>query len=133
MTLSRRKLIRLGLSNACNFSLHQPSQQYLLDNINKADITQMRSGSVHLEIWFDNINITKDGQITIFDFDFCGNGWLCYDIAYYILQLHSTEKDVTQCDLKVESFLKGYHSLTHITDEERRILPMLGVSLYFFT
>jgi len=108
------------------------AQQYLLDHINKADITQLRSGSVHLDIWFDNMNITKDGQITIFDFDFCGNGWLCYDIAYYILQLHSTEKDVGQCDLKVKSFLNGYESVTKITDEERRILPMLGVNLYFF-
>ena len=108
------------------------AQQYLLDEINKADVTQLRSGAVHLDIWFDNMNITKDGQITIFDFDFCGNGWLCYDIAYYILQLHSTEKDISQRDLKVEYFLRGYESVTKITDEERRILPILGVSLYFF-
>jgi len=108
------------------------AQQYLIGEINKADITKLRSGAVHLDIWFDNMNITKDGQITIFDFDFCGNGWLCYDIAYYILQLHSTEKGVTQRDLKVEAFLKGYESVTPISDEERRILPMLGVSLYFF-
>lgn len=108
------------------------AQQYLLNEINKADVTQLRSGSIHLDIWFDNMNITKDGQITIFDFDFCGNGWLCYDIAYYILQLHSTEKDISQRDLKVEYFLRGYESVTKITDEERRILPILGVSLYFF-
>lgn len=108
------------------------AQQYLLEHIHKADTSQLRSGSVHLDIWFDNMNITKDGEITIFDFDFCGNGWLCYDIAYYILQLHSTEKDVAQRDLKVQSFLRGYESVTQITDEERRILPILGVSLYFF-
>ncbi len=108
------------------------AQQYLIGEISKADITQLRSGSVHLDIWFDNMNITNDGQITIFDFDFCGNGWLCYDIAYYLLQLHSTEKDVGQRDLKEEAFLKGYASVTQITDEERRMLPMLGVSLYFF-
>ncbi|WP_069661348.1 phosphotransferase enzyme family protein [Arcticibacter eurypsychrophilus] len=108
------------------------AQQYLLNEINKADLTQLRSGSVHLDIWFDNMNITNDGQITIFDFDFCGNGWLCYDIAYYILQLHSTEKDISQSDLKVEYFLRGYESVTKITDEERRMLPIIGVSLYFF-
>ncbi|SHF23417.1 phosphotransferase enzyme family protein [Pedobacter caeni] len=108
------------------------AQQYLLDAINKADVTQLRSGSVHLDIWFDNMNITNDGLITIFDFDFCGNGWLCYDIAYYILQLYSTEKDTSQRDMKVAYFLRGYESVTKITDEERRMLPMLGVSLYFF-
>jgi Ser/Thr protein kinase RdoA (MazF antagonist) len=108
------------------------AQQHLIDEITRADRSQLRSGAVHLDIWFDNINITKDGKITIFDFDFCGNGWLCYDIAYYILQLHSTEKEVSQRDLKIESFLKGYESVTKITDEERRLLPILGVSLYFF-
>lgn len=78
------------------------------------------------------MNITKDGQITIFDFDFCGNGWLSYDIAYYILQLHSTEHDNSQRNLKAAYFLRGYESVTKISDEEKRILPMLGVSLYFF-
>jgi Ser/Thr protein kinase RdoA (MazF antagonist) len=107
-------------------------RKYLLNEINNIDITQLRQGALHLDIWFDNINITKDGQITLFDFDFCGNGWLCYDIAYYILQLYSTEKEVCERDLKVDNFLKGYESVTGMTDEERRILPMLGVSLYFF-
>jgi len=108
------------------------AQEYLLNEINKTDSTQLRHGVLHLDIWFDNMNITKDGQITIFDFDFCGNGWLCYDIAYYILQLHSTEKDGSERDLKIESFLKGYESVTQITEEERRLLPLFGVSLYFF-
>jgi Ser/Thr protein kinase RdoA (MazF antagonist) len=108
------------------------AQKFLLNGMKDTDDTQLRSGSVHLDIWFDNMNITKSGEITIFDFDFCGNGWLCYDIAYYILQLHSTEKDVSERALKVECFLKGYESVTRITDEERRILPMLRVSLYFF-
>jgi Ser/Thr protein kinase RdoA (MazF antagonist) len=108
------------------------AQQYLLDEIDKADVTQLRQGAVHLDIWFDNMNISNDGHITLFDFDFCGNGWLCYDIAYYILQLHSTEKEVCERDLKIESFLKGYESVTLITYEERRLVPILGVSLYFF-
>ncbi len=71
-------------------------------------------------------------EVTLYDFDFCGNGWLCYDIAYYILQLHSTEKDENECELKVNAFLKGYESITKITHDEKRLLPVLGVSLYFF-
>ena len=80
------------------------AQQYLLKEISKADTIQVRQGAVHLDIWFDNMNITNDGKITIFDFDFCGNGWLCYDLAYYILQLHSTEKDINERDQKIEYF-----------------------------
>jgi Ser/Thr protein kinase RdoA (MazF antagonist) len=108
------------------------AQKYLLNEIANADETQMRKGAVHLDIWFDNMNITKDGVVTIFDFDFCGNGWLAYDIAYNILQIHSTEKDVTERELKKKSFIEGYESVTPISAEEKRLLPVLGVSLYFF-
>lgn len=108
------------------------TQQYLLDEFLKADIAKIRQGVVHLDIWFDNLNITKDGKITIFDFDFCGNGWLCLDIAYYILQVYSIERDEAICQSKVDSFLAGYESITAISDEEKRIISMLGVSIYFF-
>jgi Ser/Thr protein kinase RdoA (MazF antagonist) len=108
------------------------AQQYLLNELTNADADKIRNGVVHLDIWFDNLSIDKNGEVTLFDFDFCGNGWLCYDIAYYILQINSTEKDDNECRLKTEAFLNGYESITKISDEERRLLPALGVSLYFF-
>lgn len=108
------------------------AQQYLLNELNQADESQIRNGAVHLDIWFDNLSIDQDNEVTLFDFDFCGNGWLCYDIAYYLLQLHSTEKDEMECKLKTDAFLKGYEAVAKISDEERRLLPALGVSLYFF-
>ncbi|WP_170061090.1 phosphotransferase [Spirosoma aerolatum] len=108
------------------------TQQYLLNQFATIDQSQTRQGVVHLDIWFDNLNIAKDGTITLFDFDFCGNGLLCFDIAYYILQIHSTETDVAEFYKKKESFLHGYESITPISDEEKRLLPMLGESIYFF-
>ncbi|HWZ05245.1 MAG TPA: phosphotransferase [Mucilaginibacter sp.] len=108
------------------------AQKYLLDEFKHFDKTRLRLGAVHLDIWFDNISIDNDAGITLFDFDFCGNGWLCYDVAYYILQLNSTEKDDAECKLKTEAFFNGYESVTKLTIEEKRIIPMLGVALYFF-
>ncbi len=108
------------------------TQKYLLDKLAKLDAGKLRLGVVHMDIWFDNLNITKGGDVTIFDFDFCGNGWLCLDLAYYILQLHSTEKVEAERDEKLKSFFAGYESITKITDEEKRLLPMLGVCMYFF-
>jgi Ser/Thr protein kinase RdoA (MazF antagonist) len=108
------------------------AQKYLLNEFKNLNAAQLRQGAVHLDIWFDNMAIDADERITLFDFDFCGNGLLCYDVAYYILQLNSTEKDDTECKLKTEAFLSGYESVIKLTDEEKRIIPMLGVSLYFF-
>jgi len=111
----------------------QSAQRYLLKEFQKADISKIRQGIVHLDIWFDNMNITEDNDITIFDFDFCGNGWLCLDIAYYILQLHNIEKyEAKDYQPKLDSFIKGYESITKISIEEKRLIPLLGVSLYFF-
>ncbi|HMR89718.1 MAG TPA: phosphotransferase [Saprospiraceae bacterium] len=109
------------------------AQSYLLKEFESADMSQIRQGIVHLDIWFDNLNITPDNHVTIFDFDFCGNGWLCLDVAYYILQLHNIEKyEAEDYQPKVDHFLKGYDSVTPLSAEEKRLIPMLGVSLYFF-
>lgn len=79
------------------------------------------------------MNLTADNQLTIFDFDFCGNGWLCLDVAYYVLQLHNIEKyEATEYQPKLDYFIKGYESVTPLSNEEKRLLPTLGVSLYFF-
>jgi len=110
----------------------QSAQKHLLQEIENADVEDIRTGVVHLDIWFDNIAISKEGAISIFDFDFCGNGWLCLDVAYYVLQLHSLERDQEVCDSKVKNFLEGYESVTPLSAEEKRLLPHLGVALYFF-
>jgi len=108
------------------------TQQYLHKQLEKVDTSQIRQGVVHLDIWFDNLNILNERDITIFDFDFCGNGWQCLDIGYYIMQIHSTEANENEYKLKAESFLKGYESVTPLSNEERRILPMLGECIYLF-
>ena len=108
------------------------AKKYLLNELTAADMSAIRNGAVHLDIWFDNLSIDENNEVTLFDFDFCGNGWLCYDIAYYILQINSTEKDEEECRLKTEAFLSGYESVTEISEEEKRLLPALGVGLYFF-
>jgi len=108
------------------------AQEYLRTEFANINEQEVRRGVVHLDIWFDNLNITSDGTITLFDFDFCGNGILALDIAYYILQIHSTEPDEADYHTKKNSFLLGYESITPISHEEKRLLPMLAESVYFF-
>jgi Ser/Thr protein kinase RdoA (MazF antagonist) len=111
--------------------MHQ-AQQQLLQQFNQAPASLLRNGVVHMDIWFDNMNIYNNEKITLFDFDFCGTGWLLLDIAYYQLQLVNTEKDAEQHQLKLNSFLKGYESVTPIPEAEKQLLPAASVSMYFF-
>lgn len=105
----------------------------LLENeLLNADNAILRKGVVHLDIWFDNLNISEQNKITLFDFDFCGNGWLCMDIAYYILQLHNTEKDENERASKMQAFYDGYGAIQTIHAEEKKLIPILGVCLFYF-
>jgi Ser/Thr protein kinase RdoA (MazF antagonist) len=70
----------------------QHAQQYLLQQYDNVQAYPFRNGIVHLDIWFDNLNIHNNEDVTLFDFDFCGNGWLLHDIAYYMLQVYNTER-----------------------------------------
>jgi Ser/Thr protein kinase RdoA (MazF antagonist) len=109
------------------------TQEFLLREFSNIRAESLREGIVHLDFWFDNLNITGDNKVTLFDFDFCGNGPLCLDIAYYIMQLHNIDRyDEKGYGPKVTGFLNGYESITKISEEEKRVIPILGLSLYFF-
>jgi Ser/Thr protein kinase RdoA (MazF antagonist) len=99
--------------------------------LDKAAVSALRQGMVHLDIWFDNMVIDNE-DITIFDFDFCGRGWLLLDIAYYTLQLFSTEKDPAELEAKQAAFFKGYESVLPVGNAEKKLLPAAACSLYFF-
>lgn len=117
---------------ATELDFMKKAQAFLRREFSGIDTTAIRHGAVHMDIWFDNMNVDSKGNITLFDFDFCGNGWLCLDVAYYILQLQYVERDETECKLKTESFLSGYKSVSQLSAEEQRILPALGLAIYFF-
>lgn len=114
------------------FAYMRSLQAYLLNELQGVNEDELSKGAIHMDIWFDNMNISRDGAITVFDFDFCGNGWLAIDIAYYILQVGFVEREDGVWKEKKEHFLKGYTSVRDISAEEQRILPMLGLCSYFF-
>ena len=107
-------------------------QQYLHQTFSTANEDNLRKGIVHLDIWFDNMVIDQQCAITLFDFDFCGNGWFFLDIGYYILQVFSTEKEGNEFTIKKDAFLKGYESVTPISAEEKELVPAAGAAIYFF-
>ncbi len=106
--------------------------KYLITEFEKVNLNEVRTGAIHLDIWFDNMHVNEEGNITLFDFDFCGNGWLCLDIAYYMLQLFNTRQSDEVYRKKLESFIAGYESVHEISLEEKRIIPIAAVSIWFF-
>lgn len=108
------------------------AQAYLLKVYEGIDHSQVRQGIVHMDIWSDNIAIKGD-EVTVFDFDFCGNGMLAYDLAYYILQVYNTERENQEVyKEKVAAFLEGYEAVTPLSEAEKELMPPLGLSMHFF-
>jgi Ser/Thr protein kinase RdoA (MazF antagonist) len=105
---------------------------YLVQAYAQVNAEDVRQGVVHLDIWFDNMHVDEDERITLFDFDFCGNGWLCHDIAYFIFQLYNTHPDEEAYQRKKSHFLQGYESITPIPEEEKRIIPITGLGVMLF-
>lgn len=96
------------------------------------DISHLRTGVVHLDIWYDNMSITDNGRITFFDFDNCGNGWLVLDIGYFCLQLFNTEPDRALYERKKAAFIEGYRSVTAVSDEELELIPYAGLAVWVY-
>ncbi len=95
---------------------------FLTEKMENIDKGKMRYGSIHLDVWFDNLHIDEEDGITFFDFDFCGNGYLCFDISYFLFQLLATNLNEEEYQLKADSFIRGYETVTEISDEEKEFL-----------
>ncbi|NMH89620.1 phosphotransferase [Flavivirga algicola] len=102
------------------------------ETFQNSDFDNIQYGVVHMDIWYDNMAITNENEITIFDFDFCGNGWQILDVAYFCKQLFFIESDKKQYELKVQNFLKGYQKIKELSDKELKLIPKAGASVFVF-
>ncbi|WP_294322772.1 phosphotransferase [Chryseobacterium sp. sg2396] len=107
---------------------------FLMQKMESIDPQKMRCGAVHLDVWFDNLHIDEK-EVTFFDFDFCGNGYLCFDISYFLFQLLATHLDEEEYKTKADAFLNGYETVTEISNEEKKFLPYacLAIMTYYIS
>ncbi|MBD3904025.1 phosphotransferase [Chryseobacterium sp. Ch-15] len=101
-------------------------------NFEESNLSENQKGIVHLDIWYDNLSVHKENEITIFDFDNCGNGLLILDVGYFCKQLFFIESDKNEYEMKVESFLNGYKKERSLSEEELKLIPEAGASIFVF-
>ncbi len=117
------------------FSETLPEMEFIKeigDFFQKTDFENTRNGVVHLDIWYDNMAITNEKEITIYDFDFCGNGPQILDVGYFCKQLFHIETDKTAYELKRAHFLEGYQSIRLLSDDELKLIPKAGLAVFVF-
>lgn len=96
------------------------------------ELAENQKGIVHLDIWYDNLSVNDENEITIFDFDNCGNGLLILDIGYFCKQLFFIESNKKIYESKVESFLNGYGKERNLSDNELKLIAYAGASIFIF-
>lgn len=100
--------------------------------IKECNFLENQNGIVHLDIWYDNLSVNTENEITIFDFDNCGNGLLILDVGYFCKQLFFIESDKNEYELKAKSFLNGYQKIRHLSENEIKLIPEAGASIFVF-
>ncbi|CAD0218682.1 phosphotransferase [Chryseobacterium sp. D764] len=121
--------------NVAEIEFLETLSAFLMLKMENTDKQKMRYGAVHLDVWFDNLHIDDEKEITFFDFDFCGNGYLCFDISYFLFQLFTTNLNEEEYQVKADSFIKGYETVTKISSEEKKFLPYacLAIMTYYIS
>ena len=117
------------------FSKELPEMKFIKEigkSFQETDFEKTRSGIVHMDIWYDNMAVLNEKEITFFDFDFCGNGWQILDIGYFCKQLFHIESDKKEYELKMLSFLDGYQSIRVLSDNELKLIPEAGSVVFVF-
>ena len=106
--------------------------QDIIKSFQNTNSDMIRKGIVHMDIWYDNMSVFNKNDITVFDFDFCGNGWQILDIGYFCKQLFHIETDKETYEQKLHRFLDGYKSVLALSDEELQLIPNTGLSVFIF-
>lgn len=86
----------------------------------QAQASSWNWGLCHGDLYTGNIHKRKDGQLTIFDFDFCGYGWRAYDVSPFLGNFSAGIGDevVDQRKRRLENFLRGYEHADGLSDAE---------------
>lgn len=113
-------------------SYFKRAYQVLSKEFEKIDTTKVRKGIVHLDLWYENMKVKDETEITFFDFDNCGNGWLFLDIGYSLMLFYRNDPNEERFLARKSSFYKGYESITPISNEEKRLAPYGGLAIWLY-
>lgn len=84
-------------------------------------VDELEWGPCHGDFHGGNAYVDAGGNLRVFDFDCCGQGWRAYDIA---VCRWGGGKD----DAAWEAFLQGYHTVREIPDAARAAIPWFIVA-----
>ncbi len=136
ISYNKESLVELPHQHLKQFFSEELSEMKFIKEIGDlfetSDFENTQNGVVHMDIWYDNMVITEEREITFFDFDFCGNGPQILDVGYFCKQLFHIEIDKNEYELKMAHFLEGYQAIRPLSDNELQFIPKAGLAVFVF-
>ena len=84
-------------------------------------------GFCHGDLHVHNVMLQTDGNLAIFDFDWSGYSWRCYDLATIRWSLPRDEKG----NAPWRALLRGYTQVRKLSRQEQKLLPWFLVMRHF--
>jgi len=114
--------------------------KYIIEKVQRyfdgVDTSAFSTGYCHFDFLPKNFHFDADDNITIFDFDFFGKGWLVNDVMSFWQHLYMDVyfKRMTQeaANDAYATFIHGYRTVRAISDEELATVPYLSIDFWLF-
>jgi Ser/Thr protein kinase RdoA (MazF antagonist) len=124
------------LENAQPFLVRRPDDweflaafsQQVRDALLGLPASELPQGFCHGDLQAYHCNVDEHGQMTFFDFDCSGPGYLAYDLAVFRWCGHLDGEE----EKRWEPFLRGYQSIRPLTDLELASIPLFTACRYLW-
>ncbi|MDB4923810.1 phosphotransferase [Mucilaginibacter sp.] len=100
------------------------------------NFTNFSYGYCHYDFLPKNFHFDRDNNITFFDFDFAGKGYLANDITslyiHYFLEASSGKITRDEADTSFAIFVENYRKVRLLHYDELKATPYLGFAFWVF-
>ena len=104
---------------AKDFNYLQKVATRLESELNQPPEGALNFGVCHGDLHAHNVMLRDDGELAIFDFDWCGYSWRVYDLATVWWSLPRDKKGIAPW----RAFLRGYSQHRKLSKQETQLLP----------
>ena len=84
-------------------------------------------GLCHGDLHPGNVRVTKDGQLTLFDFDCLGYGWRSYDLTVFLWNTYGERRTSQWRERRWRTFLGGYREVRLVPEGLDEEVPLFLV------
>ncbi|MGZ3873988.1 MAG: phosphotransferase enzyme family protein [Mucilaginibacter sp.] len=114
----------------------QDTARTVIETLGSFNLKQFSYGYCHYDFLPKNFHFDEYDQVTFFDFDFAGKGYLANDITslyvHYFLEVAHGRITRDGADRSFGIFVEHYRKVRPLQDEELKAIPYLGFAFWVF-